>query len=106
MSQLSQRVAGKPKLSVVEQNDHLRRTEANKDRRKPPPPVYALRQWSIRKHGERFQIADTLLVSAGAVEWTGKYKTLQAATLGIARRLAEEFTERHARRCKFHGIDD
>lgn len=57
--------------------------------------IFALTAWSIKTDGTTFQIARTW---HGKPRWSKSYKSLRAATQAIARKLAEELTERLARR--------
>jgi hypothetical protein len=67
--------------------------------------VYALQGWTIEKWGgARFYIAPTAQAAAKDA-WHRPYATLQRATTAIARKLAEEWSARHARVCGFHGVE-
>jgi hypothetical protein len=63
--------------------------------------VYALSGWSIKVDGTGFRIGQTAYYEAKS-SWSKSYATLQGATSAIARKLAEEFNERHSRRVAFH----
>lgn len=71
----------------------------------PPPPIYALRVWSVKKvHGEWF-------ISQAArfddkEQWMGPYATIHRATTAIARKIAEEVLARHKARCQHYGVND
>lgn len=52
-----------------------------------------------RQSGKLAQVATGRLCTARVVNQV-------AATMAIARKLAEEFIERHARRCKFYDVDE
>jgi len=54
--------------------------------------VFALKGFTIKTKGAKFFVSPT-----GRNMWSGPYKSLHHATTAIARKLAREFTERHAR---------
>ena len=70
-----------------------------------PPPIYALRDWTVRKTNGKWYIAPTARFE-DKPEWSKPYATLQRATTAIARKLADEVIRRHKRRCDFYGIND
>jgi hypothetical protein len=57
--------------------------------------VYALKSWTIKKHGDEFSIATSAQFRTH--KWRGPYSSLQRATHAIARKLQWEFTRRHNR---------
>ena len=63
--------------------------------------VFALKAYSIRQVGEKFYIAPTACFTEKP-RWGKSYRTLQAATAAIARRLAEEWMQRSKRQQTFH----
>ena len=63
--------------------------------------VYALSGWSIKVDGTGFRISPAAYYEAKST-WSKPYETLQGATSAIARKLAEEFNDRHSRRVAFH----
>ena len=65
-----------------------------------PPPVFLLKAFAIKEHDEKFYIAPS---GSGDPRWSKGYRSLQGACAAIARKLAEEWTARNARRRKFHG---
>ena len=70
------------------------------------PARFALRQWTIQRRGEKFYIAPAASFDTKATCSKG-YKSLQAACAAIARKHAEEWTERNARYvrwCAGHGL--
>jgi hypothetical protein len=73
--------------------------------RPPPPAIYALRDWTIRKTNGKWYIAPTARFE-DKPQWSKPYATLQRATTAIARKIADEVIKRHKRRCEFYGIDD
>jgi hypothetical protein len=70
-----------------------------------PPAIYALRVWSVKKVHGKWYISPAARFDAKE-EWMGPYDTVHRATTAIARKLAEEITERHSRRCQHYGIND
>lgn len=68
-----------------------------------PPAVFALQAWTIKESGGKFFIAPTARFE-DKPNWSKGYTSLQSACSAIARRHAEEWTQRNARRCKFHRI--
>jgi hypothetical protein len=72
----------------------------------PPPAIYALRVWSVKKvHGEWY------IFSAAArfddkEQWMGPYASIHRATTAIARKLAEEVLRRHTARNRNYGINE
>jgi hypothetical protein len=71
----------------------------------PPPPVYALRVWSVKKVNGKWYVSQAARFD-DKEEWRGPYDTIHRATTAIARKLAEEVLERHKRRCEHYGIND
>lgn len=71
----------------------------------PPPAIYALRMWSVKKVKGKWYISQAARFDDNA-QWSRPYETLQRAMTAIARKMAEEVLERHKRRCEYHGIDD
>ena len=63
--------------------------------------VVALRAWTIKKQGEKFYISPTAFVRRP--RWSKGYSSLQGACMALARKCAEEWTERNDRR-KFHRL--
>jgi hypothetical protein len=61
--------------------------------REPPPAVYALTAWSVRKSNGQWQIAPTARFEEKP-QWSKPYATLQRATTAIARKLADEAMRR------------
>ena len=57
--------------------------------------VYALKSWTIKKHGDEFFVAAS--AQSGQHKWRGPYASLQRATHAIARKLQWEFARRHKR---------
>ena len=68
-----------------------------------PQAVFALKAWTIKEHGGKFFIAPTSSFD-DKQRWSKGYASLQRACTAIARKLAEEWTERNERRRKFHRI--
>jgi hypothetical protein len=62
--------------------------------------TYALRAYSIRRHGEKFYVAQTCAFDKPS--WSKPYASLQAACSAIARRHADEWRTRDNRRSAFH----
>jgi hypothetical protein len=73
--------------------------------RPPPPAIYALRDWTVKKSNGKWYIAPTARFE-DEPHWSKPYATLQRATTAIARKLADEVQMRHERRCDFYGIND
>jgi hypothetical protein len=74
-------------------------------RPQPPPAVYALRVWSVKKVNGEWFISQAARFD-NKEQWMGPYANVHRATTAIARKLAEEITERHRTRCRNYGIDD
>jgi len=72
---------------------------------KPPPAIYALQVWSVKKVNGKWYISQAARFDDKA-QWGKSYATLQRATTAIARKLADEVMRRHKRRCDFYGVDD
>jgi hypothetical protein len=70
-----------------------------------PPPVYALRVWSVKKVGFKWFISEAARFD-DKEQWKGPYDTIHRATTAIARKMAEEVLTRHRRRCEHYGIND
>jgi hypothetical protein len=68
----------------------------------PPPAIYALTAWAVKKVNEKWYIAPTGARFDEKVHWSKPYATLQRATSAIARKLADEVIKRHKRRCDFY----
>jgi hypothetical protein len=69
--------------------------------RRREPAVFALQQWTIKRlNGERakFYIVPTSAMAFRARPWVGPYRSLQAASAAVARRLAEEWLRRNDKR--------
>jgi hypothetical protein len=62
---------------------------------------YALRAYTVRRHGDKFYIAPTCAFEKP--RWSKAYASLQAACATIARRHADEWRERDQRRSAFYG---
>jgi hypothetical protein len=73
--------------------------------REAPPAIYALAAWSVRKSNGKWQIALTARFD-DKLSWGKPYATLQRATMAIARKLADEVTKRHKRRCQHYGLKE
>lgn len=73
--------------------------------RPPPPAIYALRVWSVKKVNGKWYISLAARFDEKA-QWSRPYETLQRATTAIARKIAEEVQERHKRRSDHYGIND
>jgi hypothetical protein len=65
------------------------------------PAVFALRAWTIKKSGNKFYIIPS---GAFGMRWSKSYKSLQAACAAIARKHAEEWTQRNERRQAHYGL--
>jgi hypothetical protein len=73
--------------------------------RTPPPAVYALRVWSVKKVNGQWYISQAARFD-DREQWMGPYATVHRATTAIARKLAEEIIERHTARSRNYDIDD
>ena len=71
----------------------------------PPPAIYALTDWTVKKANGKWYIAPTARFD-DKPQWSKSYATLQRATTAIARKLADEVIKRHKRRCDYYGIKD
>ena len=71
----------------------------------PPPAIYALRVWSVKKLNGKWYISQAARFDDKEA-WSKPYETLQRATTAIARKMAEEVMERHAARCRHYAIND
>lgn len=71
----------------------------------PPPAIYALSAWTVKKSNGKWYIAPTARFE-DKPPWSKPYATLQRATTAIARKLADEVITRHKRRCERYGIND
>jgi hypothetical protein len=71
----------------------------------PPPAIYALRLWSVKKVNGKWYISQAARFD-DKEQWSRPYETLQRATTAIARKMAEEVLERHQARCRHYGIND
>jgi hypothetical protein len=80
-------------------------TNAPLARHPPPPAIYALRVWSVKKVNGKWFISPAARFD-DKEQWKGPYTNVHRATTAIARKLAEEITQRHSRRCKDYGIED
>jgi hypothetical protein len=72
----------------------------------PPPAIYALTAWAVKKVKGKWYVAPTGARFDEKTQWSKPYATLQRATTAIARKLADEVIKRHKRRCDFYGIND
>jgi hypothetical protein len=59
-----------------------------------PPAIFALKAWRIKKRGDKFFISPAVIAGA---KWGKSYRSLQAACSAVARKLAEEWTQRNER---------
>ena len=73
--------------------------------REPPPAIYALTAWTVKKVNGKWYIAPTARFDEKN-SWSKPYATLQRATTAIARKLADEVQKRHNRRCERYGTKD
>jgi hypothetical protein len=71
----------------------------------PPPAIYALRLWSVKKVNGQWYISPAARFD-DKEQWMGPYATIHRATTAIARKLSEEIVERHIARCRNYGIDE
>jgi len=71
----------------------------------PPPAIYALRMWSVKKVKGKWHISPAARFD-DKQQWSKPYETLQRATTAIARKMAEEVMTRHKRHCDYYGIND
>jgi hypothetical protein len=71
----------------------------------PPPAIYALRVWSVKKVNGKWYISQAARFD-DKEQWMGPYDTIHRATTAIARKLAEEVMARHMSRCRHYGIND
>ena len=55
----------------------------------PPPAIYALRVWSVKKVNGKWYISQAARFD-DKEQWSRPYDTLQRATTAIARKMAEE----------------
>jgi len=67
-----------------------------------PPALFALQAWTIKKHGEKFYIRPTAF--RRKPQWSKSYRSLQGACMAVARKLAEEWLDRHDRRRKMYRL--
>lgn len=65
--------------------------------------VYALRSWCIREHRGKYQIAPAVYFGERERNWSRSYASLTRATNAIARKLQEEWVQRHQPRVAFYG---
>ena len=79
--------------------------QAKRPAQPPPPAIYALPVWSVKKVNGKWYISRAARFDDKQA-WSKPYDTLQRATTAIARKLAEEVLARHKRRCETYGIDD
>jgi hypothetical protein len=70
----------------------------------PPPAIYALRLWSVKKVNGQWYISQAARFD-DKEQWMGPYANVHRATTAIARKLSEEIVERHAARCRNYGVD-
>ena len=68
-----------------------------------PPALFALSAWTIKQNGEKFYIAPTASFD-NKQRWSKGYDSLQRACTAIARKHAEEWTERNTKRIAFHRL--
>jgi hypothetical protein len=80
-------------------------TPASRPLHPPPPAIYALRVWSVKKVGFKWYISEAARFD-DKEQWKGPYDTIHRATTAIARKMAEEVLTRHRTRCQHYGIDD
>jgi hypothetical protein len=71
----------------------------------PPPAIYLLSSWSVKKVNGKWYISRAARFDDKEA-WSKSYDTLQRAMTAIARKNAEEVQARHQRRCEHYGIDD
>jgi hypothetical protein len=71
----------------------------------PPPAIYALRVWSVKKVNGKWYISQAARFD-DKEQWRGPYENLHRATTAIARKMAEEVLTRHKRRCEYYDIID
>jgi hypothetical protein len=71
----------------------------------PPPAIYALSVWSVKKVNGKWYVSKAARFDDKQA-WSKPYDTLQRAMTAIARKNAEEVQTRHKRRCEHYGIDD
>jgi len=71
----------------------------------PPPAIYALRTWSVKKVNAEWYISPAARFD-DKDQWMGPYASIHRATTAIARKLAEEVIQRHAARCRYYRITD
>lgn len=61
-------------------------------------PVYALRNWSVKKRAKGWYISPTTTTYSGEKsDWRGPYSSVASAALMIARELSKEVVKRHER---------
>lgn len=105
MSDLVEMKARKVSAAKAKRGMYAPLTPAKQPKREPPPAIYALTPWSVRKQNGKWHIASTARFE-DKPQWSKPYATLQRATTAIARKLADEVIKRHTRRCEHYGIDD
>jgi hypothetical protein len=71
----------------------------------PPPAVYALRVWSVKKVNGKLHVSRAARFDDKEA-WKGPYDTINRATTAIARKMTEEVTARHLARNKNYGISE
>jgi hypothetical protein len=71
----------------------------------PPPAIYALRVWSVKKVNGKWYISQAARFD-DKEQWMGPYETIHRATTAIARKMAEEVMARHLARNKNYGINE
>jgi hypothetical protein len=67
--------------------------------------VFALQAWTIKQQGGKFYIAATASFEDRA-RWSKPYDSLQRACTAIARKLAQEWQTRAARRRAHYGLKE
>jgi hypothetical protein len=77
----------------------------NRPTHPPPPAIYALRVWSVKKVNGKWYISQAARFD-DKEQWSRPYAILQRAMTAIARKMAEEIIDRHKRRCDYYGIND
>ena len=65
--------------------------------------IYALRSWCIREHRGKYHISPTAHFGERERNWSRPYASLTRATNAIARKLQEEWVQRHQRKVAFYG---
>jgi hypothetical protein len=71
----------------------------------PPPAIYALRVWSVKKVNGKWHISQGARFD-DKKQWMGPYDTIHRATTAIARKMVEEVMARHLARNRNYGTND